>query len=135
MVISHGAAAYVSGTAEFDSHIFRFGQFGVVLFFLCSGFIIPASLERHGSLQGFWISRFFRLYPIYWVATLAALALVLIFNPAYAPWYNALLFALMFTGTVFYRWVHGEISGRTALIAGVAAAAVAESPTGSSSDR
>lgn len=47
--------------------VWRPGEFGVVLFFLCSGFIIPASLEKYGSLRRFWLTRFFRLYPLYWV--------------------------------------------------------------------
>jgi Predicted acyltransferases len=44
------------------------GRFGVVAFFLVSGFIIPFSLERGGSVRRFWIGRFFRLYPLYWVS-------------------------------------------------------------------
>jgi peptidoglycan/LPS O-acetylase OafA/YrhL len=46
---------------------FNLGSWGVVLFFLCSGFILPVSLERQGSLGRFWIRRFFRLYPLYWI--------------------------------------------------------------------
>ncbi len=53
----------------------RFGELGVVLFFLCSGFIIPASIERYGSVARFWIGRFFRLYPMYWAALIAAFLL------------------------------------------------------------
>src|SRR5205823_13396422 len=45
---------------------------------LCSGFIIPASLERHGSLRAFWLNRFFRLYPRYWFSLVAALGLATI---------------------------------------------------------
>jgi peptidoglycan/LPS O-acetylase OafA/YrhL len=44
------------------------GQYGVFVFFLVSGYIIPASLERKGSVRGFWVSRLFRLYPLYVVA-------------------------------------------------------------------
>lgn len=43
------------------------GRFGVVLFFLISGFIIPNSLKPGSSLSRFFISRVFRLYPVYWV--------------------------------------------------------------------
>jgi peptidoglycan/LPS O-acetylase OafA/YrhL len=45
----------------------NFGSFGVMLFFIVSGFIIPASLERRGSLVEFWIGRFFRLVPLFWL--------------------------------------------------------------------
>lgn len=44
---------------------FRLGEFGVLVFFLCSGFIIPASMERRNDLVEFWIGRFFRLWPLY----------------------------------------------------------------------
>ncbi|WP_246075405.1 acyltransferase family protein [Nonomuraea terrae] len=52
---------------------FNPGVYGILVFFLVSGYIIPASLERHGDVRAFWISRFFRLYPLY----LAVIALVL----------------------------------------------------------
>jgi peptidoglycan/LPS O-acetylase OafA/YrhL len=68
----------------------QLGQMGVTVFFLCSGFIIPASLERGGAragrlsgLAGFWRSRFFRLYPLYWVSLAAALLLTL--SGSYRP--------------------------------------------------
>ncbi|BCY07877.1 acyltransferase [Actinoplanes sp. L3-i22] len=51
------------------------GPAGVMLFFLVSGYIIPASLERHGDLRAFWISRALRLYPMYLVAIAAVVAL------------------------------------------------------------
>lgn len=44
---------------------FRPGEFGVLAFFLCSGFIIPASLEKRGKLGEFWVGRVFRLWPLY----------------------------------------------------------------------
>ncbi len=54
---------------------FDFGQAGVTAFFLVSGFVIPLSLERHGSLSFFWKGRFLRLYPLYWFTIAAALIL------------------------------------------------------------
>jgi peptidoglycan/LPS O-acetylase OafA/YrhL len=48
------------------------GQFGVSLFFLISGFVIPFSLERH-RLGGFFVRRFFRLYPTLWAAIAVSL--------------------------------------------------------------
>ena len=44
---------------------FEPGQWGVFVFFLISGYIVPVSLERHGSLVRFWIGRICRLYPLY----------------------------------------------------------------------
>ena len=46
-----------------------FGKYGVLLFFLVSGYVIPMSLEKHGSLRRFWIGRLFRIYPAYLFAT------------------------------------------------------------------
>lgn len=61
--------------ADFTTYQFQLGQFGVMLFFLCSGFVIPASLEKHGSIQKFWVGRIFRIYPLYWFSLLAAVVL------------------------------------------------------------
>ncbi|MEU4244141.1 acyltransferase [Actinoplanes sp. NPDC026619] len=41
------------------------GKYGVLLFFLVSGYVIPMSLEKHGSLGRFWIGRLCRIYPAY----------------------------------------------------------------------
>jgi peptidoglycan/LPS O-acetylase OafA/YrhL len=61
------------------------GRFGVVAFFLVSGFIIPFSLERGGSVRRFWIGRFFRLYPLYWVSLIAILVIYQFRNDALTP--------------------------------------------------
>lgn len=44
------------------------GRFGVVLFFLISGFVIPFSIGGEMPLRRFAISRVFRLYPVFWLA-------------------------------------------------------------------
>ncbi|MFC7534798.1 acyltransferase family protein [Actinoplanes sp. GCM10030250] len=51
------------------------GKSGVVLFFLVSGYVIPMSLERHGDLRKFWVSRILRLYPAWAVSVLLVLTL------------------------------------------------------------
>ncbi|MGH3286217.1 MAG: acyltransferase family protein [Streptosporangiaceae bacterium] len=51
------------------------GDYGVFVFFLISGYIVPASLERKGSVRTFWVSRLFRLYPLYLLAVGFALFL------------------------------------------------------------
>ncbi|MEN9937665.1 MAG: hypothetical protein RLZZ387_4244 [Chloroflexota bacterium] len=50
---------------------FNPGYFGVTLFFLISGFVIAASLERT-PLGTFWFKRLFRLFPAYWVSVALA---------------------------------------------------------------
>ena len=53
------------------------GNYGVFVFFLISGYIVPASLERKGSVRTFWVSRVFRLYPLYLLAVGVAVAFYL----------------------------------------------------------
>lgn len=49
----------------------RFGDLGVYLFFLLSGFVIPTSFDRPGGrgevVRVFLVRRFFRLFPLYWL--------------------------------------------------------------------
>ncbi|MER7756528.1 acyltransferase [Kitasatospora sp. NPDC097643] len=52
------------------------GLYGVMLFFLVSGYIIPASLERRGDVRAFWIGRFFRLWPPVIIGIAVALAII-----------------------------------------------------------
>src|SRR5258708_4592083 len=54
------------------------GNYGVFVFFIISGYIVPASLERKGSVRTFWVSRLFRLYPLYLLAVGLAVALYLL---------------------------------------------------------
>src|SRR4051812_7644980 len=44
------------------------GLYGVLVFFLVSGYIVPASLERHGHVRRFWTSRMLRIHPLLLVA-------------------------------------------------------------------
>lgn len=55
---------------------FRGGSYCVMLFFLVSGYVIPMSLERYGSLRRFWVGRIFRIYPA-WLLAFAAMLAVL----------------------------------------------------------
>ena len=59
---------------------FNLGPFGVGLFFLISGLVIPISLERHGR-GSFLLARGLRIYPVY-VAALLVELLVLRGNAA-----------------------------------------------------
>ncbi|MFI7543923.1 acyltransferase family protein [Actinoplanes sp. NPDC049599] len=75
VVYAHLSRTLFTGARAFSSERLHAGTAGVMLFFLVSGYIIPASLERHGSLRTFWVSRLCRLLPLYVVVTLAVVAL------------------------------------------------------------
>lgn len=75
VVIHHCSERLWPEYARFAASYFGAGMFGVFVFFMVSGFIIPASLERGRSLGAFWIGRFFRLFPLFWACLIAALVL------------------------------------------------------------
>lgn len=77
VVIAHIGPVVSGNVSWLYTNVVDLGQLGVVLFFLCSGFVIPATIEREGSLGAFWIKRFFRLYPLFWLSLAGALLLAL----------------------------------------------------------
>src|SRR3954449_3383332 len=75
VVYAHLSHYLLRGARDVSAEWLHAGPAGVMLFFLVSGYIIPASLERHGNQRRFWIGRFARLYPLYLVVCgLVALA-------------------------------------------------------------
>jgi peptidoglycan/LPS O-acetylase OafA/YrhL len=72
VVFDHGSTLLLLPVRTFLYRWLDLGQYGVFLFFLVSGYIVPASLERKGSARGFWISRAFRLYPLFVLAVAAS---------------------------------------------------------------
>ncbi len=90
VLVQHVGELVSPAVRHLTSSTVQLGQLGVMVFFLCSGFIIPASLEGSGGatsrlhrLGVFWRRRLLRLYPLYWCSVTAALALTLV--GAYAP--------------------------------------------------
>ncbi|WP_162958831.1 acyltransferase family protein [Nocardia yunnanensis] len=75
VVIQHVSERLFPAYFRFSQAYFGLGEFGVFVFFLVSGFIIPASMERGRSLGQFWVGRFFRLYPLFWACLTAAMLL------------------------------------------------------------
>ena len=75
MVFDHLTYSVFQPVRDSVYHWFDPGQYGVFVFFLVSGYIVPASLERRGSVRGFWVSRVFRLYPVYLFALSAMIVL------------------------------------------------------------
>ncbi len=66
VVIQHCSELVWPGYERFSATYFGAGVFGVFVFFIVSGFIIPPSVERGRSLGAFWVGRFFRLFPLFW---------------------------------------------------------------------
>jgi len=56
------------------------GRYGVLLFFMISGFVILMSLERNQTVLDFLVKRLARLYPTYWAAIALTFAAVAIFG-------------------------------------------------------
>ena len=63
--------------------ILNLGQTGVVCFFLISGFVIPYSLQSHGSLLKYAIARFFRIFPLYWFVLIITTVLLWVKAPGF----------------------------------------------------
>jgi peptidoglycan/LPS O-acetylase OafA/YrhL len=72
VVFDHGSTLLLRPVRDVLYQWLNLGQYGVFVFFLVSGYIVPASLERKGSLSAFWTSRAFRLYPMYAAALVLA---------------------------------------------------------------
>ncbi|GGK93663.1 hypothetical protein Ppa06_61780 [Planomonospora parontospora subsp. parontospora] len=82
VALHHAAWTFIpEAWAEVDRRI-DVGTWGVFVFFMVSGYIIPASLERRGDLRAFWAGRAFRLLPLLLVAL--GLALLLAYGGAFA---------------------------------------------------
>ncbi|WP_272493056.1 acyltransferase family protein [Jidongwangia harbinensis] len=72
VVFYHFADHLLGGVLRlFDGWLWT-GRYGVMLFFLVSGYVIPMSLERYGNLRRFWLGRLFRIYPAWLLAVVLA---------------------------------------------------------------
>jgi peptidoglycan/LPS O-acetylase OafA/YrhL len=97
-VIFHVAS---SSTSYFDA-----GRFGVVLFFLISGFVVPFSIKGSNPLQRFAISRFFRLFPALWLA-LFCLVLISAIHGRPPSAFNLIANMSMFPSAFHQPWMSG----------------------------
>lgn len=62
------ATGLMSTLAQWVVQNLSLGRFGVALFFLISGFVVPLSIAGERPLGHFAVSRLFRLYPALWLA-------------------------------------------------------------------
>ncbi|GAA2143504.1 hypothetical protein GCM10009727_42560 [Actinomadura napierensis] len=82
VVFEHSLDVLLPEVRRTASPWFDFGRYGVFLFFLISGYVVPFSLIRRGSVRAFWVGRLFRLYP----AWLAAVGLMLALGATGVSW-------------------------------------------------
>lgn len=83
---------------------FNFGPFGVALFFLISGFVIPITLEKC-NLKEFAIRRFFRIIPTYALG-LAITCSILIFSAHYiGEKFNHNLWDYIINSTLIFQYI------------------------------
>lgn len=81
---------------------FRYGLFGVQLFFLVSGYVILMSAERVRRASDFVITRFARLFPVYWIAVTWSILIAVTLKPldVATTWRDRLL-----NYTMMQRWI------------------------------
>ncbi|WP_370150210.1 acyltransferase family protein [Streptacidiphilus sp. EB129] len=72
VVFQHVGPEWLWAQYHVEHQQFDLGVFGVFLFFLVSGYIVPASLERRGDVRAFWVGRLLRLYPLLIVVVVLA---------------------------------------------------------------
>jgi peptidoglycan/LPS O-acetylase OafA/YrhL len=73
---------WISPLLWLEGRSFDLGKFGVALFFLISGFVIPFSLRR-GGVSSFAARRILRIYPLYWCALLLTVGVLLLQSHAH----------------------------------------------------
>jgi peptidoglycan/LPS O-acetylase OafA/YrhL len=74
VVFDHSSYTFMADFRRELMPQFNTSRYGIMVFFLVSGYIIPASLERRGCVRTFWIGRIFRVYPLLAVVVTVLLA-------------------------------------------------------------
>jgi exopolysaccharide production protein ExoZ len=80
VVFDHALINLMSADRVAENHAFAFrtGGFGVVIFFLISGFVMSHSMygtfAQEGAWKNFMVRRLVRITPLYWMVTLAIAA-------------------------------------------------------------
>jgi peptidoglycan/LPS O-acetylase OafA/YrhL len=60
--------------------LFKYGQYGVHLFFMISGFVIFWTISNSAKPSDFLWSRFSRLFPVFWAAVILTFVVVTVFG-------------------------------------------------------
>ena len=77
VMIYHYTVVFSSMVDHIDYRVYvPYGVYAVHLFFIISGFVISMTLEHTHRPMDFVVSRFSRLYPVFWVAVLLTQSVV-----------------------------------------------------------
>lgn len=99
---------FLSSVGVFFHHNFYFyyGKLGVYLFFMISGFVIYFSLNR--GIKDYIISRFLRLYPIFWVCASITFLVTLFYKDNLISVKNFFIGLLMFNSGRMETMIDGS---------------------------
>ncbi|KKD06418.1 acyltransferase [Streptomyces sp. WM6386] len=64
VVFDHSSYTFMADFRRELMPQFNTSRYAIMVFFLVSGYVIPASLERRGCVRTFWIGRICRVYPL-----------------------------------------------------------------------
>ncbi len=78
---------------------------GVPVFFFLSGFLVARSIERY-NVRGFFIKRFFRIYPVLWVCIILNTLIILCFYDTYPSMKE--FFIYIITQFSFFQFYTGD---------------------------
>lgn len=91
-----------------------YGDMGVELFFMVSGFVIAMTLHASESIFAFAVRRATRLWPPMVICSLATFAVLHVVDTAYAlekrPYWTAFLPSWTFTDPKLWRWIFPDIT-------------------------
>lgn len=96
-----------------DFFIFRFGEYGVQLFFLISGFVIAMTLEKCNTFGRFMLRRWLRLFPAMVIGSILISIFSMCLNkrPYGSPALSDYLPGLMFIQPEFFGLLFGRQQG------------------------
>jgi len=105
VVLFHYTYGYDNGLKILESgkFYFRYGNLGVQLFFIISGYVIFMTLNKIEKPTDFVISRFSRLYPAYWFAILFSLFFVSVVDNPF-QYHNVTFNRILINLTMFQHW-------------------------------
>lgn len=97
----------------FEFPLVKFGDLGVPLFFMISGFVITMSLERCQRFSEFIFKRWLRLFPAMFIATILILltANLFAFRPLGAARLISAISGLTFISPTFFDWIFNKDQG------------------------